>query len=175
MKAVLVTVTLFVLSIPAVAQSGGSFTITKSVIAGGGGRAAGGTFIVNGTIGQPLAGGPSNGGTFSVTSGFWGGESAGLEAPFDFDGDGKTDVAIFRPSNGQWWYKSSIDGSQNAATFGMSGDIPRPSDFDGDGKADFVLFRPSSSTWLWPAAFAASSAPCSDGFRAASTPMPSSR
>jgi hypothetical protein len=71
------------------------------------GRADGGTFIVNGTIGQLLAGGPSNGGTFSVTSGFWGGESAGLEAPFDFDGDGKTDVAIFRPSVAEWWINRS--------------------------------------------------------------------
>ena len=36
-------------------QSGGTFTITKSVIAGGGGRTSGGTFTLDGTIGQPVA------------------------------------------------------------------------------------------------------------------------
>jgi hypothetical protein len=56
-----------------IAQSGGTFTITKSVIADGGGRATGGTFTVDGTIGQSVAGGPSTGGTFSLASGFWGG------------------------------------------------------------------------------------------------------
>jgi len=53
-----------------IAQSGGSFTITKSVIAGGGGSASGGSFTVDGTIGQAAAGTISNGGTFSVESGF---------------------------------------------------------------------------------------------------------
>ena len=75
------------------------------------------------------------------------GSAGDVLAPADFDGDGKTDEAIFRPSSGQWWYKSSVDGSLIANTFGANGDIPRPSDFDGDGKADLVLFRPSSSTW----------------------------
>src|SRR5690606_15098416 len=26
------------------------------------------------------------------------------KVPFDFDGDGKTDVSIFRPAGGEWWY-----------------------------------------------------------------------
>ena len=51
-----------------IAQSGGSFTITKSVIAGGGGSASGGSFTVDGTIGQAAAGTISNGGTFSVAA-----------------------------------------------------------------------------------------------------------
>src|SRR4026209_2082968 len=54
-------------------QSGGSFTITKSVIGGGGGQSAGGTFILDGTIGQPIAGASSTGGAFTIISGFWGG------------------------------------------------------------------------------------------------------
>ena len=57
-------------------QSGGAFTITKSVIAGGGGRASGGTFTVDGTIGQSLAGTSSTGGAFTIISGFWGGAAS---------------------------------------------------------------------------------------------------
>lgn len=53
------------------AQTGGSFTITQSVIAGGGQSAAGGSFSLDGTVGQSSAGGVLAGSTFSVTSGFW--------------------------------------------------------------------------------------------------------
>lgn len=66
---------LFICSV-AFAQSGGSFNITKSVIAGGGGSSSGGTFVLDGTIGQSAAGTTSNGGTFSLTGGFWGGTAA---------------------------------------------------------------------------------------------------
>ncbi len=53
-------------------QTGGNFTITQSVVAGGGGQqSAGGTFSLDGTIGQSIAGGASSGSPFSVTSGFW--------------------------------------------------------------------------------------------------------
>src|SRR5688572_6922435 len=53
------------------AQSGGDFTITKSVVGGGGGVSSGGDFTVNSTLGQPLAGDPISGSSFAVTSGFW--------------------------------------------------------------------------------------------------------
>lgn len=54
------------------AQNGGTFEITQSVVASGGGQnSAGGQFSLDGTIGQPLAGGALNGSPFSITSGFW--------------------------------------------------------------------------------------------------------
>ncbi len=53
------------------AQSGGSFEIKQSVIAGGGGSVVGGVFSLDGSIGQTLAGVNSNGSPFAVTSGFW--------------------------------------------------------------------------------------------------------
>lgn len=53
------------------AQSGSTFEITQSVIAGGGGQnSAGGTFALDGTIGQAIAGGALDGSPFAVTSGF---------------------------------------------------------------------------------------------------------
>ena len=58
------------------AQSGGTFTITKSVVAGGGGTASGGTFVATGTIAQPVSGTSSTGGTFVLSGGFWGGSVA---------------------------------------------------------------------------------------------------
>jgi hypothetical protein len=57
------------------AQSGGQFSIQKSVIAGGGGRSTAGAFDLTGTIGQSAAGTTSSGGSFQVTGGFWGGGS----------------------------------------------------------------------------------------------------
>ncbi len=54
------------------AQSGGTFQIEKSVIAGGGGQSNGGVFMLDGTIGQSVAGTTSTGGAFELGSGFWG-------------------------------------------------------------------------------------------------------
>ncbi len=69
-------------------------------------------------------------------------------APFDFDGDGKTDVSIFRPALGEWWYLKSIDGGNGAIQFGNSSDKLVPADYTGDGKTDIAIFRPSSNEWF---------------------------
>lgn len=67
---------------------------------------------------------------------------------FDFDGDGKTDIGIFRPSNGQWWINRSGDNSTFATTFGVNSDRIMPADYDGDGKTDIAFFRPSTGSWF---------------------------
>jgi uncharacterized delta-60 repeat protein len=70
-----------------------------------------------------------------------------LRAPFDFDGDGKTDIGIFRPSVGEWWINRSLDGQTYALQFGASTDRITPADYTGDGKTDVAVFRPSSGEW----------------------------
>jgi glycosidase len=72
--------------------------------------------------------------------------SAG-RAPFDFDGDGRTDLSIYRPSNGQWWLNRSTDGLI-VHTFGNSADNVTPGDFTGDGKTDVAFWRPSTGEWF---------------------------
>jgi dipeptidyl aminopeptidase/acylaminoacyl peptidase/photosystem II stability/assembly factor-like uncharacterized protein len=68
--------------------------------------------------------------------------------PFDFDGDGKADVSIFRPSSGIWWYVRSIDGADRLYQFGQGTDMLTPADYTGDGKADIAFFRPSTGEWF---------------------------
>jgi uncharacterized delta-60 repeat protein len=65
----------------------------------------------------------------------------------DFDGDGKTDISIFRPSLGQWWYLRSSDGANRAFSFGSSTDKIVPADYTGDGKTDIAAFTPSTGFW----------------------------
>ena len=72
----------------------------------------------------------------------------GKNTPFDFDGDGKTDISIFRPPVGQWWIQRSSDTVTNAFTFGSATDKLVPGDYDGDGKTDVAFFRPATSQWF---------------------------
>ncbi|MGQ0541608.1 MAG: FG-GAP-like repeat-containing protein [Blastocatellia bacterium] len=65
-----------------------------------------------------------------------------------FDNDGRADVSIFRPSNGEWWYLRSADGVVNAATFGVSTDRITPGDWTGDGISDLAFWRPSTGQWF---------------------------
>jgi hypothetical protein len=53
------------------AQTGGNFTITQSVVAGGGNSAAVSGFALEATSGQAAAGNALNGTPFDLTSGFW--------------------------------------------------------------------------------------------------------
>ena len=68
-------------------------------------------------------------------------------ASSDFDGDFRTDVSIFRPSNGAWYINHSSNNTYRIQGFGLNGDIPTPEDYDGDSITDIGVFRPSNGTW----------------------------
>ncbi len=65
----------------------------------------------------------------------------------DFDGDGKSDVSAFRPSEGIWYVLLSVDFTFKGVGFGNASDVIAPGDFDGDGKTDYCVFRPADGYW----------------------------
>jgi hypothetical protein len=74
------------------AQSGGGYDLSWWTIDGGGvSFAAGGTFDLGGTVGQPDASNPLTGSAFSLTGGFW--FAPCLVSNGDVDGNGCVDDA----------------------------------------------------------------------------------
>ncbi|MBI1763579.1 MAG: VCBS repeat-containing protein [Acidobacteria bacterium] len=70
-----------------------------------------------------------------------------LAKPADFDGDGKTDLSVWRGAEGNWYIKRSSDNQSQITAWGAQGDQPIPSDYDGDGKTDLAVFRRATGTW----------------------------
>ncbi len=67
------------------------------------------------------------------------------ETPFDFDGDARADLSVFRSNAGTWYISNSSNGSLLAQQFGIGTDRIVPSDYDGDNRADIAVFR--GGTW----------------------------
>ncbi|GIU82241.1 MAG: hypothetical protein D6687_08815 [Acidobacteria bacterium] len=59
----------------------------------------------------------------------------------DFDGDGRTDISVFRPSEGIWYLIRSQNGQFSAFNWGQSNDTIVAADYDGDGKTDYGVYR----------------------------------
>ena len=67
-------------------------------------------------------------------------------AQFDFDGDGRSDRSVFRPSDNIWYLDRSTDGFA-AIQFGLASDALAPADYDGDGKTDTAVWRASEGNF----------------------------
>ncbi len=65
----------------------------------------------------------------------------------NFDADGTSDIAVWRPSTGVWYSLNTTNNGFQASQFGSNGDRIAPGDYDGDGKTDQAVFRPSTGTW----------------------------
>lgn len=127
-----------------------------------------GTFLI-----RFSAGGTSYSTSLSVPFGKLG----DVPVPADYDGDGITDLALFRPGvsaagvpgagasgdQSSWWLCLSGGSPWSPATpatkcdayvavnFGIREDIPFPSlNFDGAGSTgELAVYRPSTKTWYW--------------------------
>jgi hypothetical protein len=80
------------------------------------------------------------------------GQPGDIPVQGDYDGDGITEAALFRPPN--WWqiWKGNIFDGQGALKFSFifdgqqAGDIPVPGDY-GSGHTEPAYFRPSDASW----------------------------
>lgn len=66
---------------------------------------------------------------------------------FDFDGDGKSNISNFNPTNGYWNVLNSNSSNSESIQFGLAEDKLVPADFDGDSKTDIAVFRPANGIW----------------------------
>lgn len=68
----------------------------------------------------------------------------------DFDGDGKSDYSVFRPSTGTFYVINSAIGTVSITTWGQACDRVIDGDFDGDGRADIGIWRSNGDWWIKP-------------------------
>jgi glucose/arabinose dehydrogenase len=83
----------------------------------------------------------ANGGVFKYVF------PSNAEKTFDFDKDGKSDIGVWRPAEGMWYVRQSVNGFIFGPQWGQAGDVLVPGDYDGDGATDAAVWRPAEGTW----------------------------
>ncbi|MBI2440742.1 MAG: VCBS repeat-containing protein [Lentisphaerae bacterium] len=76
--------------------------------------------------------------------------SSGYHVINDYDGDGKSDLALYRKTSGEWIILLSGSEYQTAtAVLGGQGYKPALADYDGDGKSDLVVYHQATGQWTF--------------------------
>lgn len=109
---------------------------------GNGGGAV--TYSISANSGAARTGTITIAGNTFIVNQFSGSVSFANSTAFDFDGDGKADISVYRPSTGEWHLFNSQSG-YSAAQFGSSSDKIVAADYDGDGRFDLAVYR--GGTW----------------------------
>lgn len=116
------------------------FAVVRNTGGGSGGQT---TWFIN-----------NNGGAGSVAYAW--GIASDFFTPEDFDGDGKTDIVVWRPgAQGVFYVLQSGTSTVQILNFGQTGDDPTVvGDYDGDNKADVAVYRAGAtagaqSTWFY--------------------------
>ena len=87
-----------------------------------------------------------DGSTRAVT---FGTTATDIFTPGDYDGDGKTDISVWRTTNHIYYTLRSSDNTLSTLRYGAPGDEPVDRDYDGDGKTDHAVVRRTNGQMIW--------------------------
>jgi hypothetical protein len=88
--------------------------------------------------------------TSGVQTAQWGDANKDYPSPGDFDGDGKTDLSLYRAgatdtAQSEYWVLLTSDFTYRYFAWGLGMDINVARDYDGDGKTDVAVMRPGAA------------------------------